>query len=96
MKAAVAEVHLRMEGIGSLKDKRRIIRSLIDKLRNRTGFSVAEVGDHDLWGNAVIGLVTVGTDPVHLRAAIESAVEWLENEASVDVQMAEVEVLGFP
>lgn len=96
MRIAAAELHLRLHGVQNLKDKRRIIRSLTERLRQRFTLSVAEVGDHELWGNAVLGLTCVGTDPVFLRAHIEKAVEFVAADASVEVVEQVIEVASFP
>ncbi len=46
----------------SLKDKRRVVRSLKDRVLNRMNVSVAEVGDQDLWQVAELAFVTVAAD----------------------------------
>ena len=43
----------------SLKDKRQVIQSLIDRLRKRFSISVIEVDNHDLWQRASIGFAAV-------------------------------------
>jgi hypothetical protein len=48
MKVAVSRLTLRLHDNRSLKGKRHVIRSLIDKIRHRFKASVAEVGDQDL------------------------------------------------
>ncbi|GAB6072664.1 DUF503 domain-containing protein [Venenivibrio stagnispumantis] len=47
---------------GSLKEKRMVIKSLKEKLRNRFNVSVAEVGSHDLWQSSQIAVVFVTND----------------------------------
>jgi uncharacterized protein YlxP (DUF503 family) len=44
---------------GSLKDKRRHVRSLKAQLQNRVGCSVAEVDHHDTWQRATLTLALV-------------------------------------
>ncbi len=43
----------------SLKDKRAVLRSLKDRIRNEMNVSAAEVGDQDLWQSARLAFVTV-------------------------------------
>ena len=43
----------------SLKDKRQIVQSLIDRLRKRFSISVIEVDNHDLWQRSSIGFAAV-------------------------------------
>jgi uncharacterized protein YlxP (DUF503 family) len=69
------EVDLRLEGCRSLKEKRRTLRPLIEKLRRDLNVSVAEVGDNDLWNVAVIGISTVGAN----RNGVEQTLDLAEN-----------------
>lgn len=55
----------------SLKEKRSVVRRVLEKARRDFRFSAAEVGDHDLLNAAHLGLCTVGTDGAVLEAAVE-------------------------
>lgn len=80
------EVSLRLEGCRSLKDKRRIVRSLLDRLRHDLHLSVAEVGDNDLWGNAEIGIACVSGSVVQVEAVLQQALAMVDGCADVTVQ----------
>ena len=43
----------------SLKDKRQVVRSLKDRLRNAFNVSVAEIDVTDLWQRATLGVVSI-------------------------------------
>ena len=58
----------------SLKDKRRVVKSVIARLRNEYNVAVAEVDAHDQWQRAVIAIVTVSTDAGHAHGLLEKAV----------------------
>ncbi len=47
---------------GSLKSKRRVLKSLKDRLRSAFNVSVAEVDSHDLWQRADVAVALVATD----------------------------------
>ena len=49
----------------SLKDKRRIVRGLIDRVRERFQVAAAEVDDQDVWQTAVVGFACVSNDARH-------------------------------
>lgn len=55
----------------SLKDKRAVLRSLKDRVKNNMNVSVAEVAQHDLWQSAELAFVTVAAkgDVVDKRLA---------------------------
>lgn len=62
MLVVVETWRLSLPGSASLKDKRRVVKSLKDRLRSRFNVSVAETGGHDLWNMAELTLALVTTD----------------------------------
>jgi hypothetical protein len=65
------ELHL--AGCRSLKDKRRILKSLKDRLHNQFNVSVAETDLHDLWQRAELSCCVVATDRRHCDSVLGSA-----------------------
>lgn len=62
----------------SLKEKRMIVKSLKEKLRNKFNVSVAEVDNQDSWQSAVIAVVTVAPDRKHLDKILQSVINFLD------------------
>ncbi len=62
----------------SLKDKRQVIASLMGRLRNRYGVSVAEVGDQDSWQTAVLGLACVSGSGSVCLGMLDDIGRWIE------------------
>jgi uncharacterized protein YlxP (DUF503 family) len=62
VRVGVVTVALRIPESHSLKEKRRVVKALKDRLRSRFNVSVAEVDHQDLWQRATIGIVFVGSD----------------------------------
>ncbi len=79
MVVASMRLTLRVDGSTSLKDKRRVLQSLLSRLRQRFGLAVSEVGDHELWNSAEIGFVAVGQDHLTLRSVLDRALEFAES-----------------
>ncbi len=73
----------------TLKEKRSIVKSVVERLRTRFNASVAEVGDLDAPGYATIAAVVVSNDGAHVDSqlqAIARAVEdWRLDAEVVDV-----------
>jgi uncharacterized protein YlxP (DUF503 family) len=92
--AAVVELHV--HGSQSLKQKRGVVRSIIQRVRNRFNLSVAEVGGQDTWQCATLGLSTVGSEAPLLRQALERAVSFIEDLHLAEVVGAEIEILDLP
>ncbi|MHC4470744.1 MAG: DUF503 domain-containing protein [Planctomycetota bacterium] len=59
MIVGVLKVSLLLRESHSLKDKRRVVRSIKDRVRARTNAAIAEVDSQDLWQRADLGAVTV-------------------------------------
>ena len=56
-----------LHGNRSLKEKRRIVRSLKDRLKNNFNISIAEIGDQNIWQSLHMGIVAVNSDPKYLE-----------------------------
>ena len=79
MVTAVARLELALEGCRSLKDKRQILRSAIERTRNRFQVAIAEVEDQDLWQRAVIGMACVSGSGHHATDVLEAAIRYIES-----------------
>lgn len=97
MIVGVARVDLELVDIGSLKDKRSIVKPIVLKVMNKFNIHAAEVDDLDSHDSAVIGLVLCGNDQRHVNSVLSKAVDWIENhqfEAHVaDIEMEFMHVL---
>lgn len=62
MTVGVAVVELQVHGCRSLKQKRGVIRSITQRVRNRFNLSVAEVGGQDTWQRATLGFAVVASE----------------------------------
>ena len=87
------EISLRLEGCRSLKDKRQIVRSVLDKARREFQVSIAEVADQKLWGNACIGVATVSNNAKQAESVLQHVVDMLDAHASIEIQSVSKEML---
>ncbi len=69
---AILQFELLFKGAGSLKDKRRVVQSLKDRLHREHQCSVAEVGLTESFRAAQMGLAVVGSDGGHLGKVLDS------------------------
>ncbi|GAX62353.1 hypothetical protein SCALIN_C29_0142 [Candidatus Scalindua japonica] len=65
-----------MRGSRSLKDKRRIIKSLKDRIRNKFNVSVSETGSQDNLRSSEISVAMVGTDRQYVNSALSSLINF--------------------
>jgi hypothetical protein len=73
MVVGIVRIELFIPAARSLKDKRQVVRSLKDRLRERLHAAVAEVDHHDLWQRAALGIAVVGADGGQVRELLNSA-----------------------
>lgn len=71
MKVAILQFELLIDGAFSLKDKRRVVRSLKDRLHREHMVSVAEVGSQDVWNLATLGLAAVSGNAEYLVSMMD-------------------------
>ncbi|MFZ5986262.1 MAG: DUF503 domain-containing protein [Bacillota bacterium] len=80
MVIGVCKVILNIDEVFSLKEKRHIVRSIVERLRSRFNASVAEVGLNDKWKNAVIGISCVSNEAGHVDSMMANMVNFIEND----------------
>lgn len=72
MRIAYLTLEIRIEGAHSLKDKRQVIRSLKDRLRNSFNVAVAEIDVTDLWQRATLGVVSISGSRDYLEGLMRN------------------------
>jgi uncharacterized protein len=77
MPIAYLTLEIRIEAAHSLKDKRQVLRSVKDRLRNSFNIAVAEIDVTDLWQRATIGVVSISDS----RDYLEGLMRNVEREA---------------
>jgi uncharacterized protein YlxP (DUF503 family) len=85
-----ARLTFRLPGNDSLKGKRQVSRSLINRLRQRFNVSVAEVGAIDVHQTLIIGMSCVSGDAAYASGLLESAIQFAEQQ-HVDAELLDVE-----
>lgn len=70
-----------------------ILRSLIERLKNKFNISIAEVDDNDLWQVATIGIAIVSKDTVYANEVINKIVDFIDNFGDVEIIDYEIEML---
>jgi len=79
MHVGMGVVRLRLPESSSLKDKRTLLRPLMDRVRRRFNVAVAEVDQLDDLRAAAIGLVCVSNDVRHANSVLSQAVTFIED-----------------
>ena len=94
MNIGACKVRLRLPENQSLKGKRQIAKSIIERVKNRYNVSIAEVDDHDLWQLVTIGITCVSTSSQHANETLCRVVDFIEKSRfDVEVLSYEIEIL---
>jgi uncharacterized protein YlxP (DUF503 family) len=70
---------------GSLKDRRRVVNSLKDRIRARFNVSVADVGDQNLWQRAVLVVAVVSNDGRFANEVLSKVLRLITSEPLVEM-----------
>lgn len=69
-----------------MKDKRHALRGTLERLRRGLGVSLAEVGDHDLWGNATLGCACVADNRPQAESLLDAVQRAFDDRPDVEVE----------
>ncbi len=83
MHIGVCKIKLYLPESQSLKEKRRVIKSIIARLKNRFNLAVAEIEAQDIHQSAVLGVVTVANEVKFVDKILAQSVKFIEENASV-------------
>jgi len=81
---------LRIPESGSLKDKRQVVRSVSQRIRNKFQVAVAEVDDNEAWQIATIGVACVANTARHCDEVLAEIVAFVE-QSRLDAEVTDVE-----
>ena len=89
----ILQFQLRIADSRSLKEKRMVLKSIKDKLRQRFNISVAEIGDQDLWQSIRLGVAAIGSDKRYLNGLLSEVQSWIEHNHEVELVASQMEFL---
>jgi len=78
-------VNLRIEGANSLKDKRRVIKSLIGRVKSRFNVAIAEIDLLDQWRSAQLGIACVTNETMHAHSILENVIDFIERDSEIEL-----------
>jgi uncharacterized protein YlxP (DUF503 family) len=85
MVVGLLEIRLFMEGNSSLKGKRKVVKSLLGKVKSRFNAAASEVEDQDALDTAVIGFAVCGSDAPILDSVLSRILRFVEEAADAEV-----------
>lgn len=87
------EIELLIYEANSLKEKRHVLKSIIERIKSRFNASVAEVKYNDLWNRSVIGIAVVSNEKVLCESVILKIISFVDNDDRVEIIRHTMEVI---
>lgn len=92
MIVACLRIQLHLPGCTSLKQKRFVLKSLKDRLRNRFNVALCETGFQDKWQRSELAIVTVAGTRKGTDKAVQQIVSFLERQEKAVLIECEKEI----
>ena len=97
MNVGICRIKLHISDSRSLKDKRRIVKSVVSRLRNQYIISIAEVDDQDLWQLATLGVSCVSNQNQHVDEVLSKVINFINNNyPELEIVDQQTEILSGP
>ena len=93
MVVGTGRITLRLHDCRSLKSKRKVVKSMIARLRNNFNVSIAEVGSNDIYQRAEIGFSFVGNDAALINSKIDKIINMAEDLGLAEIIDTEMEII---
>ena len=92
MHVGICILHLQLSENHSLKEKRRVVKSIKDRVRNKFNVSIAEIDGLDKWQWATLGVVCVSNDARFANSVLSSVVNFIEGMHMAELVDYEIEI----
>ncbi len=79
----------------SLKEKRKVVKSIAARVHKRFNVSIAEVGSNDKWQMIELGISTVGNDRRFVNSALDNILSFLDSLYLGEIIDSNVEILNL-
>ncbi len=93
MAIGILTLDLYLPGVRSLKHKRKILKSLKDRIGNRFNVSIAEMDAHEKWQRGILGVVNINNDQRYIESLLNTVVKFVENSYDCQVINHQVEFI---
>jgi uncharacterized protein YlxP (DUF503 family) len=95
MVTGLGVITFRLHDCRSLKGKRKIVKSIIARLRNNFNVSVAEVGSNDVYQRAEIGFALVGNNRIVVNSKIDKIFNLADDLGLAEVIDSDMEIINI-
>ena len=86
-------LNLRIYESYSLKDKRKVLKSIIERIKSRFNVSIAEIDLNNQWQSAVVGFVCVTNETSHANQVLSKVINFIDQDGRVEILEENIEIL---
>jgi uncharacterized protein len=79
----------------SLKGKRKVVKSMVDRVKARFNVSIAEVGANDKWQKIELGISAVGNDRRHVDASLNHILGFLDDLCLAQIIDTQMDIINL-
>jgi uncharacterized protein YlxP (DUF503 family) len=95
MVVGVCCLRFALHDVFSLKEKRSIVKKIIERVRNRFPVSIAEVGDNDQLRSAQVGFSMVGNDRAFINSCMDKVIDYIESLYLAEIVDQQMEIMSI-
>lgn len=85
MIVGTCQIELIIYEADSLKEKRHVIKSIIERIKARFNISIAEIEYHELWNRSMIGMAVVSNNKALCESSLTKAINFIDNDERVEI-----------
>ncbi|KXZ39292.1 hypothetical protein SAMN05661008_00989 [Alkalithermobacter thermoalcaliphilus JW-YL-7 = DSM 7308] len=86
-------IEITIYDVSTLKEKRHVVKSIVERLKSRYNISIAEIGMNDKWQRSQIGFACVSNSKNHANEVIDKVINFIENDQRIEITNIEIEIL---
>ena len=95
MVVGTVKIELYLHETQSLKGKRKIVKSMVDKVKHRFNVSIAEIGSNDKWQKIELGISAVGNDRRHIDSSLNNVISFLDSLYLAERGKTRIEIISL-
>ncbi len=95
MVVGTLKIEFRLSDNRSLKGKRKVVRSMMGKVKSKFNVSIAEVGSNDKWQKIELGISAVGNDRRHIDSSLNHVLGFLDALYLAQIVDSEMEIFNL-
>jgi len=95
MVVGIGVIRLIIHESGSLKSKRRVVKTILGRVRSKFDLSIAEVDDQDKWQSCTLGFSVVSNESGMVHTLLEGVIAYVEGLHLAEVIDSNIEILHY-